>query len=349
MVRDTVREFVQNELVPIERDVLVREKGGMRGAPVPRDKRARLKKLAVEQGLWAMTVPEALGGGGLNALGACLVTEELGKSFVDFDFGDLPPMLFEVNAEQREKYLKPLIAGEKECVLALREPDADEFQLPASPEGDGWRLNGIKLAAEADLYLVYARTDGGATCFIVERNWEGVSNRGGTLFLEDVLVPAANVLGQVGSALALGKKYLNTHRACAAARQLGIAGRLLAMSLEYARDWKVLGQPLAVRPAVRRYLAEMAVELDGARWLVYHVAWEIDAGKPANEGALRASVSASEMLRRAVDRTIQIFGGPAHAEDLPILRMYSADGYAKTAEKILERQYLQVANSLWGA
>lgn len=349
MVRDTVREFVQNELLPIERDVLVREKGGLRGAPIPREKRTRLKKLAVEQGLWAMTVPEALGGGGLNALGACLVAEELGKSFVDFDFGDLPPMIFEANAEQREKYLNLLIAGEKECALALREPDADKFQLPALPEGDDWRLNGIKLAPDADLFLVYARSDGGATCFIVERDWDGVSYRDGKLFLEDVRVPGANVLGQVGGALTLGEKYLNTRRVCAAARQLGICGRLLAMSSEYARDWKALGQPLAVRPAVRRYLAEMAVELDGARWLIYHVAWEIDEGKPANEGALRASVSASGVLQRAVDRTIQVYGGPAHLEDLPILRMYGADGYAKTAEKILERQYLQVANSLWGA
>src|SRR5512140_3366596 len=112
MVRDMARDFVTNELLPIERDVLVREKGGSRGAPIPADKREHLKKLAVEQGLWAMTAPEALGGGGLSTLGACLVAEELGKTFVDFDFGEIPPILFQANPEQQAKYLAPAIAGE---------------------------------------------------------------------------------------------------------------------------------------------------------------------------------------------------------------------------------------------
>src|SRR5512144_2876600 len=109
MVRDMARDFVTNELLPIEREVLVREKGGTRGAPVPAEKREHLKKLAVEQGLWAMTAPEALGGGGLSTLGACLVAEELGKTFVDFDFGDVPPLLFEANAEQQQAYLRPAV------------------------------------------------------------------------------------------------------------------------------------------------------------------------------------------------------------------------------------------------
>ncbi len=112
----------------------------------------------------------------------------------------------------------------------------------------------------------------------------------------------------------------------------------------YARDWKALGQSLSVRPAVQRDLADMAIEIDAARWMVYHAACEIDEGKDARESAPRAYLFASEMIQRAIDRTIEIYGGPAHAADLPMVRIYGADG--KSDEQILEVQRLQVANGL---
>src|SRR5512138_3851866 len=147
MIRDMARDYVTNELLPLEREVLVREKGGTRGAPIPAEKRARLKNMAVEQGLWAMSAPESLGGGGLSTLGMCLVAEELGKTFVDFDFGDIPPLLFDASPEQREKYLAPAIAGERECALALAEPGASpldgtegsRFQTTAVHDGSATR------------------------------------------------------------------------------------------------------------------------------------------------------------------------------------------------------------------
>lgn len=349
MVREMARDFVTNELLPVERDVLVREKGGSRGAPVPADKRERLKKLAVEQGLWAMAAPEAFGGGGLSTLGVCLVAEELGKTFVDFDFGDVPPVLFQANVEQQARYLAPVIAGEKDCVLALGEPEWNgtaEIKTRGTRDGEGWRLSGVKMAGEADLYLVFAQTDGGTTWFIVERGGQGVANRDGRLVLENAPVPAANVLGSVGGATTLGKTYQPARQVRAAARKVGIACRLLEMSWQYARDWKALGQALAVRPAIQRHLAEMATEIDAARWMVYHAASEIDAGKDARQDALRASLFASDMAQRAIDRTIEIYGGPAHAADLPVLRVYSSKQSLKTSESILELQRFRIANDL---
>jgi len=352
MVRDMAREFVTNELLPIEREALVRDAqaGGTRGAPIPAEKRARLKKMAIDQGLWAMTAPEALGGGGLSTLGACLVAEELGKTFVDFDFGDVPPVLFDANMEQQEKYLAPVISGEKECALALREPDENEITTRAMPEacpepsrkGDTWVLNGAKVAGHADIHLVFADTDAGTTCFIVE----GLVTQDGKLVLNNVRVPASDVLGEVGGAFVLGKKYRDARMTRAAARKVGIAARLLEMSSQYARDWRALGQPLAVRPAVQRYLAEMATDIDAARWLVYHAACEIDEGKDVREGTVRASLFASEMAQRAIDRTIEIYGGPAHAADLPMLRIYRERLDAETTEKILQVQVAQIANRL---
>ncbi len=343
MIRDMARDFCTNELLPIEREVLVREKGGTRGAPIPAEKRAHLKKLAVEQGLWAMTVPEALGGGGLNALGGCLVAEELGKTFVDFDFGDVPPILFDASEEQQQKYLAPAISGEKECALAVREPDSDDaIKTRAERNGEAWVLNGSKVVGDADVYLVFAQAPEGVTCFIVE----GVAPHHGILVLENTAVRGANVVGEPGGALALGKKYQGARQVRAAARKLGIAARLLEMSWQYARDWKSLGQALAVRPAVQRYIAEMAVELDAARWLVYHAACEIDAGKNAQEATLRASLFASETVQRAIDRTIEIYGGPAHAPDLPVLRVYGADGKDRSSERLVELQRFQLVQNL---
>jgi acyl-CoA dehydrogenase len=345
MIRDMARDFVTNELLPIEREVLVREKGGSRGAPIPADKRARLKRLAVEQGLWAMSAPEALGGGGLSTLGACLVAEELGKTFVDFDFGDVPPILFDANAEQQGKYLAPAISGEKEVLLALLEPDMSDaitFKTRATRAGDGWKLNGAKLVGNADFYLVFAEADEGPTCFIVE----GVVTQEGQLVLNDTLVPAANVLGEGGRALELGRKHRNARWLRAAARKVGVAARLLEMSWQYARDWKAMGQALAVRPAVQRYLSEMAIEVDATRWLVYYGACELDEGREGSEAAIRAHLYASEMVQRAVDRATEIYGGPAQAADLPMFRAYAVAVDDKTSEWTCEMQRFQVANNL---
>jgi acyl-CoA dehydrogenase len=266
----------------------------------------------------------------LSTLGACLVAEELGKTFVAFDFGDIPPILFNANAEQIEKYLKPAIAGEKQVALALRESDGDDIATRAILDGDAWVLNGAKLVEEANVYLVFARTDAGATCFIIDN----AKPQDGKLILRDVRAPASNILGEIGKAFALGKKYRNARWLRAAARKVGIASRLLETSSTYARDWKALGQSLSVRPAVQRDLTDMAIEIDAARWLVYQAACEIDEGKDARESAPRAYLFASEMVERAIDRTIAIYGGPAHASDLPMVRIYRAG--KKSHDPILE-------------
>ncbi|MBI5649943.1 MAG: acyl-CoA/acyl-ACP dehydrogenase [Chloroflexi bacterium] len=338
MIRDMARDFVMNELLPIEREVLVRDAqpGGARPEqsrrmPIPREKMVALKTKAVEQGLWAMNAPEEFGGGGLSALGGCLVAEELGKSFVDFDFGDVPPQLFDANAEQREKFLKPIIAGEKEIAFAAREPDGDEITTRATHDAEGWELNGIKIAVQADLFLVIAQTDAGATCFIVEHQ----VTQDGKLVLQKTRVPDSNVLGEIGGAFALGKKYRNANLVRAGARKVGVASRLLELSAQYARDWKALGQSLAVRPAVQRWLAEMAIEIDAARWLIYRAAVANDANQDAKADAMRAHLFASETAQRAHDRTIEIYGGPA-----PMMPRVNRD------EQILELERFQIANSL---
>lgn len=341
MIRDMARDFVKNELLPIESQILVLDgQPGKRGAPIPREKYEALKKKAIDQGLWAMTTPEALGGGGLSTLGACLVAEELGKTVVEFDFGDIPPILFDANAEQIDQYLKPAIAGEIEIALAVREPGSDEIETRALLDDAAWTLNGTKLVDEADIYLVLAKSDVGATCFIIDN----VKSQDGKLILRNVRVTASNILGEMGQAFTLGKKYQNAGLVRAAARQIGIASRLLEQSSLYARDWKSLGQSLLVRPAVQRNLAESAIEIDAARWLVYHAACELDEGKGAREAAPRAHLFASEIVQRAVDRTIEIYGGPTNGAEWPLARIYRAD--KKSDPRILEIHRTRLAQEL---
>lgn len=341
MIRDMARDFVTNELLPIESQTLVLDgQPGKRGAPIPVEKYDALKKKAIGQGLWAMTAPEALGGGGLSTLGACLVAEELGKTFVAFDFGDIPPILWDANAEQIEKYLKPAIAGQVQVGLALREPKSDEIETRATIDGDAWILNGTKLVEETDVYLVFAKTAEGVTCFVIDN----VKSQDGRLVLRDVRVSASNILGEIGQAFALGKKYQNARLICAAARKVGIASRLLEHSSVYARDWKSAGQPLSVRPLVQRDLADMAIEIDAARWMVYHAACEIDEGQAARESAPRAALFASEMVQRAIDRTIEIYGGPSGAADLSLVRIYRAE--KKSDSRILEIHRTRLAQAL---
>jgi acyl-CoA dehydrogenase len=168
----------------------------------------------------------------------------------------------------------------------------------------------------------------------------------GTLKLENAPVAGANILGEVGGALKLGRKYQDARAARGAARKVGIACRLLEASSQYARDWKALGQPLAVRPSVQRDLAEMAGEIDAARWLVYHAAWQIDEGRDAAEHVRRAGLYASEMVRRAIDRTIAIHGGPTLETDLPMLRIYGAPVKPGITQRILELQRALIASNL---
>jgi acyl-CoA dehydrogenase len=154
------------------------------------------------------------------------------------------------------------------------------------------------------------------------------------------------MLGEAGGAWALGKKHASARWVQAGARKVGIAARLLEMSSQYARDWKALGQPLAVRPAIQRDLAEMAIDVDAARWLIYRAACEIDEGQDATEDARRASLFASEMVERMIDRTVRLYGGPAFAADLPMLRIYRSELTDGPSGQMVQVQRFQVANGL---
>ncbi len=225
MVQKTVRDFVNKELKPLEQEVLKNEREGKPG--ITKEKVKELQEKAKEIGFWGINTPEEYGGANLGAMMSALIAMEMGRTFVPFSFGgSADNILYDCNEEQKEKYLYPVINGEKKSCFAITEPgagsDAKSIKMPAVKDGDHWILNGEKVfitgGNEADFVMVFAVTDkekganGGVTCFLVDRDmgWrsEYIHTMGewgpATLIFENVRVPEKNILGEVGEGFKLG-------------------------------------------------------------------------------------------------------------------------------------------------
>jgi len=346
MIRDMMRRFVQKDARPLEMPLF------NEGTLTLEQEETLKSKIMDQMGLWAVTVPEDYGGEELDMISACLIEEELGQTFVPVDYGDVTPILFACNEEQAEEYLEPAVEGERRPVLALREPGAlvpEQWKTRAVANGAGYALNGLKSVGrqprDGDFYVVFAQTDDGVTAFLVEPDHPGVARRGASdIAFTDCHLPAEAVLGEAGRGLTLGNEYLAHQQVKMGARYVGMAQRLLDMSAQYARDWVSMGQPLALRPAVMRMIAEMAVEIQAARYLVYHAAWKLDEGDDAQSDATAIRLFTGQMIRSAIDKTIMVHGGTSYLEKEPALRMYRNLVPDQALEVALEHSRMAVAN-----
>ena len=347
MVQTLARDFVKDQLIPLEKEVLGREtdlEGTRRG--LSPEKEAELLKMVREVGLWGLSVPEEMGGGGLGVFGTCLVEEELAKTVLPLDFGDVTPLLFECNNEQRRDYLQPLVEGRKSAFLALVEPgkgiDPGQMEMAAVKVEGSFILNGRKMAFSrkeaADFAIVFAVTDPakglreGVTCFLVDKDVKGFTVTGGgertgwraqvaqpvTLIFKDCQVAVAKILGEEGKAFHLGKKWLTGRRVVRGARCVGAAVRLLDKAVEHARSWTSFGQVISGWPGIQALLAEIAIDIQAARLMVYQAAWKADAGQDIRHEAAMVKVFAAEMLRRVADRAVLIKNGPGPVQGLPL-------------------------------
>ncbi|WUI04170.1 acyl-CoA dehydrogenase family protein [Spirillospora sp. NBC_00431] len=340
MFVDSVRRFRERELMPLEPRFLTE------GRLTPEERRD-LQEKARAQGLWALDVPEEHGGQGMGTLAACLVAEELYKHPAMFDFGGSPePVLYQADDEQKKKYLYPVIAGERRSCYAFTEPgtgsDFARITTTAVRSGDDWVINGTKIfiseVDRADFCILFASTDPsaggrGITCFLVDMGTPGfdasrpIPTMGDDwepyeLAFTDCVVPDSARLGPVGGGWALASEQLTHGRLKIAAYQLGIAQRCIDMAVEWAKQRVTWGKPIATRQAVQWMLADSAVELDAARFLVYRAAWMADEGEPIRNEAFMAKLYATEMAQRVTDRCLQIFGGLGYSKELPIQSFY---------------------------
>ena len=368
LLRDSVRRFVQEELMPLE-------PAYSNEPDIPDDIRLRLQERAKELGFWAFDLPSAHGGGGIGYVGMCLVFEELGKCNVPAFRAQtvltpyLGPVLFHCSDDQKQKYLYPVIRGEKRTCFALTEPgsgsDPSAMLTRAVREGDHYRIDGTKVyitsADKADFVQLFARTiengiDAGVSCFLIDKGTPGFRlgqsfrlmspDRPWEVVLEDVVIPATQRVGQPGQGWALAREFLDVGRLIHGPKSIGRAERALKMAVEYSKQRSTFGQPLAKRQSIQWMLADSATELHAARLMTYHAAWKADQGLDFHVEASQVKLYADEMYMRVVDRAIQIHGGLGLSCDLPLEVMFRDARSRLITEGSSEMQRLIIASDL---
>jgi acyl-CoA dehydrogenase len=346
---DTVRRFIREELSPLEDEV---EATGQLAAEKARAIHAKSKAL----GLYAMNIPEAHGGGGLCAVDTMLCEEQFGHTtdiLIRRAFGNVYEALLACRGEQVERWLRPTVLGERVCSIAITEAgagsDAAGISTRATQDDAGrWHLSGSKHFISdglvSDFFLVSAVTgeangrkeislflvDKGLPGFAVGRDQPMMGLRGTShveLWFDDVVLEANSLLGERGLGFRLAMDVLGRVRlAQVGARAVGKASHVLEHTIAYAQQRKQFGQPIANFQMVQQQLADSAIEINAARWMVLHAAWLLDQGEShaqaAREAIAMVKVQASETLGRVVDRAVQIFGGMGYCKDLPVERWY---------------------------
>lgn len=342
MIQQAARDFAQQELKPgvIERD---------EHQKFPTE---QVKKLG-ELGFLGMMVSEKYNGSGLDAISYVLVMEELSKidasaSVVVSVNNSLVCYGLEAygNEFQKEKYLKPLAAGEKIGAFCLSEPeagsDATSQRTTAEDKGDYYLLNGTKNwitnGGTASTYLVIAQTHPelrhkGINAFIVEKGMEGFTvgpkeNKLGirgsdthSLMFNDVKVPKENRIGEDGFGFKFAMKTLEGGRIGIAAQALGIAQGAFELATQYAKERKSFGKPISEHQAIAFKLADMATQIEAARLLVYKAAWLKDQGLPYTQAGSMAKLFASKVAMDVTIEAVQVHGGYGFVKEYHVERL----------------------------
>jgi alkylation response protein AidB-like acyl-CoA dehydrogenase len=367
-VRDTARAFIRNEVMPLEQEVLRREREHREG--LERSELRELQLKARKFGFWGLSTPEEFGGMDLPAIMQSLIWTEIGRSWVPFRFGgEADNILYFANDSQRAEYLLPTIEGDRISCFAITEPnagsDAANISMTAIRDGDDWVLNGEKTfithGNDADFAIVIAVTDpdvpvnkGGATAFLVDRSMGWTSSPIDTmgvyspaaLYFDDVRVPDRNVLGEHGQGFMLGMKWIHRGRYIIPSHALGIAERALIMAIEYANTRETFGRPIAANQAIQWMIADSETELEAARGLIWRAAWAVDQGQDPRHAAAWAKLYGANMVNRVIDRTLQIHGGIGYTRELPFERWYRQVRLFRIFEGTDEMQRLILSRDL---
>ncbi len=334
-------------------------------------------------GLLGMLVPEEWGGIGMSTVGFVAAMEQIGLADqsvaaawqAHVTIGSLPLLLFGDDA-QRERWLRPLAEGRALGAFGLTEPeagsDARGIRTRAEPGDDGWVINGRKTFisnAGTDMSFgvtLLARTSGGDAggeapryaSFVVEKDtpgftmgpkmrgigWRGLDTR--DLFFDDVWVPAEHLVGDPSMGLGQFLRTLEVGRISIAALSLSLTQAVLDLAMEYARQRVQFGQPISRFQAVQFKLADIATELEAARWLTYRAASLRDAGEPFAKEAAMAKLKASRLATWAASEAVQIHGGLGYMLDTPVARFYCDAKVLEIGEGTNEIQHLVIARAL---
>ena len=372
MLKDQMRRFVNTQIIPHERESL---------EDCDELKPEWKKKFvagAKELGIWMLEVPEEYGGVGLSLVGRAVVWQELARTIGLPSRGEtitgptVRHILYSLTGEMKEKYLLPVLRGEKRSCFAQTEPDAGSdpggMRTTAVREGDHYVINGTKRyisgADKADFMQLMAATDrskgshGGISCFIVDMNTPGVKlgTRYQTMMgdapweivLDNVRIPVSHRVGDEGDGFKLAQKWLGAGRVKHGARALGVAERCLELATSYAKQRETFGKLLSERQGIQWKLADIYIELEAARLLVFQAASKLDAGEDARTDAYVCKYFADEMAFRAADVCMQIHGGMGLMTDLPIEKMWRqqrsyriTEGASEVMQMVIARHVLK--------
>jgi glutaryl-CoA dehydrogenase (non-decarboxylating) len=351
LLRQTVRDFAEKEVAPYIREW---DRSGAEIGSGPENRphiRPVLERMG-ELGLLGICIPVKYGGAGMDYLSLAVVCEELERvdSFlrvvisVHTGLNSLSLLQWGTE-EQKQRYLTPQASGEKFAAYCLTEPnsgtDAGAMQTTARRDGDSYILNGektwISLADMADHFLVFAKTDPskgnrGISCFIVERSFPGVSSHPihgklgvragntGSVVLQDVRVPAANMLGEEGEGFKIAMSALDNGRYTVAAGATGLIQASLEASLKYAQERQTFGVPIAEHQLVKRMISHMVRKLDTSRLLVYRAGWMKNQGRRNTRETTLAKWHATVSSFESADDAIQIHGAYGYSDEYPVER-----------------------------
>jgi butyryl-CoA dehydrogenase/short/branched chain acyl-CoA dehydrogenase len=342
MFRASVREFSRTEITPHVRTMDAE-------AHFREDLLAKFFNL----GLMGIEVPEEFGGQGGSFFQSVLAVEEIAAVdpaaavIVDVQNTLVVNALMRWGSDEQKRRYLPRLAKDTVGAYALSEAasgsDAFALQMRAVRGDDGFVLTGRKLwitnAAEAGIFLVFANADPGAgykgiTCFVVERELSGFAvghkedklgiraSSTCELIFDNCLVPMSQVLGDVGKGYKVAIETLNEGRIGIGGQMLGLAQGAFDHAVAYARQRKQFGKPIAEFQGIQFQIAEMAVDIEAARLLVYNAARLRDAGQPFVTEASMAKFFASEVAERVASRAVEIFGGAGFTKDYPVEKLY---------------------------
>ena len=346
LIVDSVRAFVERELYPHELEV-------ERSDRVAPELAGDIKRKAMEAGLFAANMPEALGGAGLDAVSMALMERELGRASMALQMLVARPsnILQACQGEQVEEYLLPTIRGERLECLAMTEPgagsDLRSMSTRAQRSGDEYVINGskhfISHADIADYVVLFAATgeeqtkrgpkkkitaflvDIGTRGFTVRDGYRSVSHRGyhnSILDFDDCRVPASKVLGEEHLGFDVANEWLSATRLQIAAACVGRGQRALDLCTEWAASRRQFGRTIGKFQGTSFKLADMAMELKAAELLMLETASRLEQGTMRDQDAAMAKLFATEMLARLTDNAVQIFGGMGLMDELPLERLW---------------------------
>ena len=367
MLKKTVRDFAEKEIKPIRQKLDEKEEFSV-----------ELTKKMGELGLFGMTADPKYGGQGLDYLSYCIAVEELARvdgcqaaTVAAENALGIMPLFRWGTEEQKQKYLPQLCEGKKLWGFGLTEAeagsDAGNSKTHAKLKDGKWVINGSKIfitnaanpmTAGVTVQALTGEDSSGKreiSCIIVEQGTPGFtakemhhkmtwrSSNTAELYFEDVTVPEGNILGKRGDGFKMMLTTLDSGRLGIAAMGVGGAQGAYEAALEYSKVRKTFGVPISKHQAIAFKIADMAVEIEAARNLLYKACFLKDQGRPFAKEAAMAKLFSSEVMGRVTDQAIQIFGGYGLMEEYPVAKFYRDQRLLEIGEGSSEVQRIVIS------